>query len=148
MTLPVPAPGPTLSRLKPLFLNLGSTELFGRSAASRPQTASIPAFGVPGVKKTLMTPRSPATAKAPGWRSELRVSVRIVVLVVSTVLSFRHVDYLSEMGQPELCRWTVRNLVRTVSGETGFLNSFPHSLVKILMKIEYLIRPRNVSYLA
>ena len=36
-----------------------------------------------------------------------------------------------------------KNLVSTVSGETGFLNSTPHGLFKILMEVEYLIRPRN-----
>ena len=37
------------------------------------------------------------------------------------------------------------NLVSAVSGETGFLNSTPHSLFKIFMKVEYLIGSRNVS---
>jgi len=31
------------------------------------------------------------------------------------------------------------------SGETGFLNYFPRSLLKMLMKAQYLIRSRNVS---
>ena len=66
------------------------------------------------------------------------------MLVVSTVLSFRHVDHSSEMDQSELCRWTVRNLVSTIRGETGFLKSFLRRLFKILMKVEYLIRSRNV----
>ena len=39
----------------------------------------------------------------------------------------------------------IGNLVSAVSGETGFLNSTPHSLLKLFMKVEYFIGPRKVS---
>ena len=59
---------PTHSRVKPLFRNFGSTELFGKSAASRLQTLPISSFA--DLVMNLLSAGRKAPAFPPGLSSE------------------------------------------------------------------------------
>ena len=90
---------PVSTRLKPQFWNLGDTGPFERSAASRPQTATMPAFGVPAMNEMLAW-RAPASAL--GTSSWCAVRRFTIILVVVIEQRLRDIDNLGEMKQFEL----------------------------------------------